>query len=58
MQEDGLPLAFDTEPSAVAAFHEGVVLEDLSDCARILIAGNDRLAFLNNQTSNQLQVGT
>ncbi|MGD1908024.1 MAG: YgfZ/GcvT domain-containing protein [Leptolyngbyaceae cyanobacterium] len=53
--EQGLALSFGNDAMALQAVETGVALCDRSHWGRIRVSGGDRLRFLHNQTTNQLQ---
>lgn len=50
------PLSYDNEAVALEAVHTGVALSDRSHWGRIQVAGDDRIRFLHNQTTNDFNV--
>ncbi|NJN21889.1 MAG: folate-binding protein YgfZ [Leptolyngbya sp. RL_3_1] len=50
-----VPLSFGNDDAALAAVATGVTLSDRSHWGRIRVTGADRLRFLHNQTTNQLE---
>jgi folate-binding protein YgfZ len=50
-----VPLSFGDDEAALAAVETGVTLSDRSHWGRIRVTGADRLRFLHNQTTNQLE---
>jgi tRNA-modifying protein YgfZ len=50
-----IPIQFDTDRAALKAVETGVALCDRSHWGRILLTGADRLRFLHNQTTNDIQ---
>ena len=53
--ERAIPLSFETDRAALEAVETGVALCDRSDWGRIWLSGADRLRFLHNQTTNDIQ---
>ncbi len=52
--EDRIPLSFGNDAAAIAAAAQGVALYDRSHWGRIQVSDRDRLSFLHNQTTNDL----
>jgi hypothetical protein len=50
-----IPLSFNNDEAALQAVETGVALCDRSHWGRVRVAGADRLRFLHNQTTNQLE---
>lgn len=50
-QDDGLASTFKNKAKAIQALETGVVLLDRSHWGRLRLAGNDRLNFLQNQST-------
>ena len=53
--ENTIPLSFGNDEAALQAVETGVALCDRSHWGRIRVSGADRLRFLHNQTTNQLE---
>ena len=53
--ELSVPLTFGNDEAALAAAQSGVALCDRSHWGRIRVSDSDRLRFLHNQTTNQIQ---
>lgn len=53
--DHGIPVSFGNDDAALQAVETGVALCDRSHWGRIRVSGGDRLRFLHNQTTNQLQ---
>ena len=51
-----VPMSFGNDATALQAVHKGVALYDRSHWGRIQVAGDDRLRFLHNQTTNNFQI--
>lgn len=49
------PLSFENDPEAITAAHQGVAVGDRSHWGLIQISGDDRLRFLHNQSTNDIQ---
>ncbi|MGB3403661.1 MAG: folate-binding protein [Microcoleaceae cyanobacterium] len=54
-EEGDFPLSFDNDAEAIAAAHQGVAVADRSHWGLIQLNGNDRLRFLHNQSTNEIQ---
>lgn len=54
LNDSQVPLSFGNDAEAVAAAHTGVALYDRSHWGRIRVSDRDRLSFLHNQTTNDL----
>lgn len=52
---DNIPLTFNNDSQALKAVSESVVLCDRSNYGLITISGGDRLRYLHNQTTNDIQ---
>jgi tRNA-modifying protein YgfZ len=50
--EMDVPVSFGNEAAALEAVHKGVALYDRSHWGRIQVAGDDRIRFLHNQSTN------
>ncbi len=53
--DDGVVLSFGDDAAAIAAARNGVALADRTHWGRILVGDGDRLKFLHNQTTNDIQ---
>ncbi len=53
--KDTVPLSFGNDEAALQAVETGVALCDRSHWGRVRVSGADRLRFLHNQTTNQLE---
>ncbi|KAJ4832582.1 hypothetical protein Tsubulata_030783 [Turnera subulata] len=51
VSEDGVIETFENDDVALDAFHNGVVVSDLSHFGRIRVSGDDRVQFLHNQST-------
>ncbi|MGB3536054.1 MAG: folate-binding protein [Microcoleaceae cyanobacterium] len=54
-EEGDFPLTFNNDTEAVIAAREGVAVGDRSHWGLMQISGNDRLRFLHNQSTNEIQ---
>jgi folate-binding protein YgfZ len=54
-EESNVPLSFDNDTVAIAASRQTVAVADQSHWGLIQISGNDRLRFLHNQSTNDIQ---
>ncbi|HAA33280.1 MAG TPA: folate-binding protein YgfZ [Cyanobacteria bacterium UBA8553] len=50
-----VPVSFSNDDAAIQAARQGVALVDLSHWGRIKISGDDRLRYLHNQSTNDIQ---
>lgn len=50
-----VPVSFGNDDAAIQAAHQGVALVDLSHWGRLKISGDDRLRYLHNQSTNDIQ---
>ncbi|EEF32849.1 fad oxidoreductase, putative [Ricinus communis] len=55
VSEDGIIETFDNDDEALLAFHNSVVILDLSHFGRIRVSGDDRIQFLHNQSTANFQ---
>lgn len=53
--ESNIPLSFGNDPQALQAVQSGVALGDRSHWGRIEVSDQERLAFLHNQSTNDLK---
>lgn len=54
-EELSVPVTFGNDAAALAAAQSGVAVCDRSHWGRIRVSDSDRLRFLHNQTTNQMQ---
>ena len=54
-EDSDVPLSFDNDRVAIAATRKTVAVADRSHWGLIQISGNDRLRFLHNQSTNEIQ---
>jgi folate-binding protein YgfZ len=54
-EEGDFPLSFENDAEAIAASRQTVAVADRSHWGLIQISGNDRLRFLHNQSTNEIQ---
>lgn len=50
-----VPISFGNDDAAIQAARQGVALVDLSHWGRLKISGDDRLRYLHNQSTNDIQ---
>lgn len=55
LQPGGVPGSFGNDEEAFAALESGAVLVDRTNAGRLRVGGEDRLAFLHGQSTNDLQ---
>jgi folate-binding protein YgfZ len=54
-EDSDVPLSFDNDSEAIAASRQTIAVADQSHWGLIQISGNDRLRFLHNQSTNDIQ---